>query len=91
MNLDWTYEGTPKERFFTKGSGVAQRLPNQNTLITETDYGRAFEVTPEGEIVWQFFNPFRAGPGNTRVASLFALVRVPPEYVRWLKIDPPQK
>jgi hypothetical protein len=91
MELDWTYEGTAKERFYTKGSGMAQRLPNQNTLITETDYGRAFEVTPEGEIVWQFFNPFRAGPGNTRVASLFALDRISPEDVPWLIIDPPQK
>ena len=91
MNLVWTYEGTPKARFFTRGCGMAQRLPNQNTLITETDNGRAFEVTPEGEIVWQFFNPFRAGPGNTRVASLFALDRISPEYVPWLKIDRPQK
>ncbi len=91
MNLVWTYEGTSKERFFTKGCGMAQRLPNQNTLITETDYGRAFEVTPEGEIVWQFFNPFRAGPGNSRVASLFALDRISPEYVPWLQIDRPQK
>jgi hypothetical protein len=91
MNLVWTYEGTPKARFFTRGCGMAQRLPNQNTLITETDNGRAFEVTPEGEIVWQFFNPFRAGPGNTRVASLFALDRISPEYVPWLKIDRPHK
>ena len=87
MDLAWTYEGTPWDRFFTKGCGMAQRLPNQNTLITETDTGRAFEVTPEGEIVWQFLNPHRTGPDNTYVASLFALDRIAPEDVPWLKID----
>jgi len=91
MTLAWTYEGTPKERFFTKGCGMAQRLPNQNTLITETDNGRAFEVTPEGEIVWQFSNPHRAGPGKTLVASLFALDRIAREDVPWLKIDRPEE
>ena len=66
---------------------MAQRLPNRNTLITETDTGRAFEVTPEGEIVWQFLNPHRTGPDNTYVASLFALDRIAPEDVPWLEID----
>ncbi len=91
MDLAWTYEGTPWDRFFTKGCGMAQRLPNQNTLITETDTGRAFEVTPEGEIVWQFFNPHRTGPDNTYVASLFALDRIAREAVPWLKIERPEK
>ena len=35
----------------------ADRLPNGNTLITETIGGRCIEVTPEGEIVWEFLNP----------------------------------
>ena len=87
MDLVWTYEGTPWDQFFSKGCGTAQRLPNQNTLITETDTGRAFEVTPEGEIVWQFLNPHRTGPDNTYVASLFAVDRIAPEDVPWLRID----
>jgi len=91
MDLAWTYEGTPWDLFFTKGSGMAQRLPNQNTLITETDTGRAFEVTPEGEIVWQFINPHRTGPDNAYVASLFALDRIAREDVPWLKIERPEK
>jgi hypothetical protein len=32
-------------------------LPNGNTLITESDRGRVFEITPSGEIVWEFFIP----------------------------------
>jgi hypothetical protein len=33
--------------------GNAQRLPNGNTLINEASFGRFFEVTPQGETVWE--------------------------------------
>src|SRR5258706_14516162 len=42
--------------------GNAQRLPNGNTLITESSFGRFFEVTKEGEIVWEYVNPFFGKP-----------------------------
>ena len=51
----WIY--SDGEEFFTRTKGSAQRLANGNTLITESDRGRAFEVTPEGKVVWQFLNP----------------------------------
>ncbi|MFO8090880.1 MAG: arylsulfotransferase family protein [Desulfatiglandaceae bacterium] len=35
----------------------ADRLPNGNTLITDTVHGRVIEVTPKCEIVWEFINP----------------------------------
>jgi hypothetical protein len=43
---------------------LADRLPNGNTLIVESDAGRAFEVTAEGEIVWEFLNPDRMPDGR---------------------------
>ena len=33
-----------------------------NTLICEGRNGRLFEVTPDGELAWEFINPHR-GPG----------------------------
>ena len=36
----------------------AQRLPNGNTLINEGWFGRFFEVTPEGSVVWEYVNPY---------------------------------
>ena len=42
--------------------GSAQRLPNGNTLIAESSFGRFFEVTTEGEIVWEYVNPFFGKP-----------------------------
>ena len=50
------YEGTPEHPFFTSAMGKQQWLPNGNLLITEATKGRAFEVTPDGQIVWQYVN-----------------------------------
>lgn len=85
MMLAWVYQGTPKNRFFTYTCGTAQRLPGGTTLITETDNGRAFEVTSDGRTVWEFYNPHRAGPKDELVASLFEVKRIPKSYVKWLK------
>jgi len=55
--IEWEY----KDRFgifYTPVCGGCQRLPNGNTLITESTKGRFFEVTPEKEIVWEYINPF---------------------------------
>ncbi|KYN92271.1 hypothetical protein A3219_21425 [Salmonella enterica] len=38
--------------------GSAQRLANGNTFICESAFGRLFEVTPEGETVWEYIIPF---------------------------------
>lgn len=43
--------------FYSKWRGSSQRLPNGNTLICESQSGRAFEVTPDGKTVWEFYNP----------------------------------
>ena len=43
----------------TRAAGTVQRLPNGNTLIGESNRGRAFEVTPEGEVVWDYRTPHR--------------------------------
>lgn len=51
----WRY--SPEEDFFSLTRGSNQRLPNGNTLITESDKGYVFEVTPDKRIVWKFANP----------------------------------
>lgn len=81
----WFYRGDEEHPFYSVGSGSCQRLPNGNTLITESMMGRAFEVTPSGEIVWEFFNPQRAGDNLELIATLFETIRISPETVTdWL-------
>jgi len=66
----WKYQEKREYEFFSPRISNAQRLPNGNTLICEGDFGRIFEVMTEGQLVWEFVNPyFGEGPGgpNNRV------------------------
>ena len=76
----WMYKGTAEKPFFSKTCGSSQRLPNGNTLITESDNGRAFEVTPDNTIAWEFVNPHRAGDNGEFIATLFEVVRLAPDF-----------
>ena len=82
--LTWEYTGSEDAPFYTRFCGASQRLSNGNTLVTESDNGRAFEVTGEGEIVWEFYNPHRAGDRDELIATLFQVDRVPLEFAAWV-------
>ena len=71
----WSFEGDEQNDFSSKLCGSNQRLPNGNTLITESLRGRAFEVTPEGEIVWRWASPYRVGEDG--IAVLMEVIRLP--------------
>jgi len=88
MVIVWDYHGEDPLDFYSKECGSNQRLPNGNTLITETDAGRAFSVTPDGEIVWEYVNPARAGDSGEFIASIFDMVRLDPDFpLDWLETD----
>lgn len=53
----WRYIAEPPGSFYAPIRSGAQRLPNGNTLICDSLAGAFFEVTPAGEIVWQYINP----------------------------------
>ena len=57
----WHYEAKNRTDFFSSEISGAHRLPNGNTLICAGVIGHLFEVTPEGETVWQFVNPVVRG------------------------------
>jgi hypothetical protein len=46
--------------------GDAQRLEGGNILITEATFGRVFEVTEKGRIVWEWVNEEFKGYGGFR-------------------------
>ena len=56
----WEYIGSPIWTFFSPNISGVQRFPNGNTLICEGINGRVFEVTAQGEIVWEYICPFFA-------------------------------
>ncbi len=86
QNIVWAYQGTAANDFYSETCGSLQRLPNGNTLITESDSGRAFEITADGAEAWRFVNPHTVGDDGEMVATLFEVLRFPKEYVAsWLK------
>ena len=85
----WKYQDSPAWNFFSPRMGCAQRLPNGNTLITESSFGRFFEVTQEGEIVWEYVNPFFGKPlfggrEGSESNQVFRAYRYSPERSRGL-------
>jgi hypothetical protein len=58
----WTYQEQQNVDFFSPHLSSAQRLHNGNTLICEGTFGRLFEVTAEGETVWEYVNPYFSPP-----------------------------
>jgi hypothetical protein len=55
--IEWCYQDPYTFNFFSPYLSGAQRLPDGNTLIVEGSTGRLFQVTPDGEVVWEFINP----------------------------------
>lgn len=75
--LVWSYtasmERRPLAQFFSAQMSSAQRLPNGNTLITEGDTGRVFEVTPGHKTVWEHV--------SSRYRQVYRAYRVPYDWV----------
>jgi hypothetical protein len=81
--LLWHYSA---QTFYTSVAGSQQVLPNGNLLITSSEGGRAFEITPEGRKVWEWIPPYlpmrvlRVAPDFCpQLAALGALDRTPVE------------
>jgi hypothetical protein len=72
----WSYTAPD---FFSRGTGAEQLLPNDNVLITESEKGRVFEITREGDVVWEYWNPSRLGGGDT-IVRITRAFRLPAAY-----------
>ena len=82
----WTHAADPPESFYSAAMSGAQRLPNGNTLVTESRGMRMFEVTRDGEKVWEFaidselYRGYRYAPDHPGVQSLLARAEgIPPQ------------
>jgi hypothetical protein len=54
----WAYAAPDKHSFFASFVSGAHRLPGGNTFVCSGPQGRFFEVTPEGNILWEYRGPF---------------------------------
>jgi hypothetical protein len=90
----WSYSAPEKTDFFSFFISGAQRLKNGNTFICSGKQGRFFEVTKEGEIVWEYRNPYGGelpvtagnaapppkGPSPVELTSCFRATKLPPDH-----------
>ncbi|NUP26506.1 MAG: ArsR family transcriptional regulator [Nocardia sp.] len=95
----WQYtaedSGLPSWTFFSSFVSNAQRLPGGNTLVTEGMQGRLFQVTPAGDVVWEYHSPYEgygvAGEPEVRtprVPGVDRLTRTPLVYrAQWVPAD----
>jgi hypothetical protein len=94
LEIVWEYERILPDfgetyTFFSTIISSAQRLPNGNTLITEGNTGRIFEVTGSGELVWEYISgfdddPLEGPPGAEYVVgprAVYRAYRVPCEFI----------
>lgn len=56
--IEWEFKTDNPVDFHSTYIGGVQRLPNGNTLICQGSKGQFFEVAPDGDIVWEYVNPF---------------------------------
>src|SRR5690625_4852079 len=76
MESVWSYGGTSEQPLDSAIRAEQQRLDNGNTLIVESNGGRILEVTPDGEIVWEFINPARSGAERDQIAIVASAHRL---------------
>ena len=85
LEVVWTYAAG---NFFSFNISGMQRLENGNTLITEGAPGRVFEVTSEGEIVWEYMQaPSTGGPFPS--PAVYRAYRLPYDWIP--QLDRPEE
>ncbi len=74
----WEYHSDPKGAFYSPILSGAERLANGDIFVCDGTHARIFEITPRGEIVWDFISTLdRAHPG-----AIIRANRYSPQYVK---------
>ena len=78
----WSYMAPDRVSFHSFFISGAHRLLNGQTFITSGAQGRFFEVTPEGDIVWEYWRPTPAHFAGNRATrnnpyGVFRATKIP--------------
>jgi len=85
----WIYMAPDTYSLYSSVMSGAQRMKNGHTLIVTSFNGRMIEVTPDKQIVWEYWNPYNfqymlpdgtsANPGNIPY-QVFRATHIDPDY-----------
>jgi len=81
--IDIWYEGSETEPFYTSIMGKNQWLEDGSLLVTDSFNGRAFQLNPNREIVWEFVNLVDEGV----VGLVEEVQRLPAEMTSLFSVD----
>lgn len=92
--IAWQYtavdSGQTQWSFYSAFISSARRLPNGNTLVDEGMNGRFFQITPQGDIVWEYISPYfgasAVGGGGKQVQTNW-VYRAQPVPYEWVPPD----
>jgi hypothetical protein len=73
----WSYVAPNPTDFFALQFSSAQRLLEGNTLVCDGVNGILFEVTPGGQMVWNYTSPY---PGGGQ-SEMFSAIKYYPPYI----------
>ena len=76
----WEYRAPRPSDFYSPVCAGSERLPNGNTVICESWHGRIFEVTREGELVWEYNSPFVGSIVGMTTTMMWRAHRYLPDY-----------
>lgn len=90
--LSWSWPENPSMAFHSHNISGSQRLPNGNTLICEGNKGKLFEITPEGDIVWEYTTAYNqwgaiSQGDNPFGTATFRAYRYAPDYAAFAGRD----
>lgn len=83
----WNWSAQPPESFFCPLAGGCERLANGNLLVTNSAGGEAFELTMDGEIVWQLTLPVSVYGAERGRVSIYRMSAVEAEVVARLRTE----
>lgn len=73
QEIETRYDGCGGPPFYTYARGMQQLLPDGRLLVAETHAGRAFELSADGRLLWEYWNVI----GDGRVGILTHAERLP--------------
>ena len=80
----WQYMAPNRPDFFSGRISGVHRLASGHSFITSGRPGRFFEVTPEGEIVWEYLNPYagtlQSSQTNNNPYGVFRATKIAPDH-----------
>lgn len=77
-HIAWQFTADPPSDFFSSSRGSVVALPGGHVLVSDTNAGRAFELTPEGERVWEYYEPRDLVSGYRD--AIYRMTRVDPSF-----------